>query len=166
MSQLVPCPNCQRHVRQSESTCPFCQMALSLDHIPLPELPRSRLGRAATFAFGATLVGATTLLACGGESETKEGGGGAGGKAGASSGGTSAGQAQGGTGIGPVYGAPAAGTSNDSGGGVAVYGAPPSGGAGGTGTAGPVYGAPPSAGTGNDAGGTPGIPIYGAAPAD
>jgi len=89
MSQLIPCPGCNRHVRQAESSCPFCDTALSLAHIAPAALPRTRLGRAATFAFGATLVGATTLLGCGGDSEEgKKGGGGA---AGSSSGGSSGG---------------------------------------------------------------------------
>ena len=151
MSQLIPCPGCNRHVRQAEISCPFCATALSLAHLPEHALPRTRLGRAATFAFGATLVGATTLIACGGDSEEgkKQGSGGsaaggsaAGGtaaKAGEASGGSSAG-----TGIGPVYGAPAAGTGNSQGG---TSGGP-----------GPVYGAP--------AAGFSGIPLYGAAPAD
>jgi hypothetical protein len=181
MNQLVPCPSCRRHVRQSEESCPFCSSALSLSHVPEAVLPRGRLGRAATFAFGATLASATVLAACGGESESgKEGSGGtsaAGASAGSSSasgsnsGGSSsqagtaaggagvAGQAQGGTGFGPVYGAPPGGTGNDNTSGSAGQAS------GGTGTAGPVYGAPPG-GFGNEAGGSPGVPVYGAAPAD
>ncbi len=163
MTQLIPCPGCNRHVRQAESSCPFCSAQLSLSHLPEHALPRTRLGRAATFAFGATLVGATALVGCGGESEgKKEGGGGTGGtaQAGSSSGGSNAGQNAGGTGITPVYGAPAAGTGNaagsSSGGNQGTAGF----GAGG----GPVYGAP-AAGSGN-MGGFTGIPVYGAAPAD
>lgn len=74
MSDLVPCPACQRHVRKHETACPFCTVELALAHLPPPVLPRSRLGRAATFAFGASLVGAA--LACGGESEQGKNGGG------------------------------------------------------------------------------------------
>jgi hypothetical protein len=140
MTQLIPCPGCNRHVRQFETSCPFCSAELSLAHVPPPALPRTRLGRAATFAFGATLASVTALVGCGGDSdEGKEGGGGSAGtnsggtnsQAGTtSSGGSSAGQATGGNGtVGPVYGAPAAG--NDFGGGAAaLYGAVPSGGAG------------------------------------
>jgi hypothetical protein len=176
VTQLIPCPGCNRHVRQAESSCPFCSAELSLADVPEHVLPRTRLGRAATFAFGATLVGATTLVGCGGDSEEgKKGSGGAasGGTtshAGNASGGSSnAGQSSGGTGITPVYGAPAAGTGNDDtggsggssgkGGGSNVGGSaqPVYGGA-------PVYGAP-AAGAGNT-GGSPGVPIYGAAPAD
>lgn len=176
MTQLIPCPGCNRHVRQAETSCPFCATALSLEHIAPAALPRTRLGRAATFAFGATLVGATTLLACGGESEDKKPGGG-----GSSSGGTSSGgsnsnagdQNFGGSGVvGPVYGAPAAGTA-------AIYGGPPIGGTGnddqggsgnsagntsggtsvgGSGGPAPAYGAPTA--------GFSGVPLYGAAPAD
>ena len=140
---------------------------MSLVNVPEHALPRTRLGRAATFAFGATLVGATALVACSGETEEgKKGGNGgtaAGGttsKAGAASGGSSAGnQPIGGTGIGPVYGAPAGGTGNDDGGSSSV-----GGGTGGSGGPIPVYGAP-AAGSGN-MGGFSGVPVYGAAPAD
>lgn len=121
MNQLIPCPACNRHVRQSESSCPFCSSALSLLEAPPAELPRTRLGRAATFAFGATLA----LAACGGESESgKDGGGGAAGKAGASSG---AGQPSDG-GSRAVYGAPPSAGSENGVGGMApvpVYGAAP-----------------------------------------
>ena len=171
MTQLIPCPSCNRHVRQAESSCPFCSAELSLQNVPEPVLPRTRLGRAATFAFGATLVGATTLVGCGGDSEEgKKGAGGAGSggttsNAGQSSGGSSAGQASGGTGIMPVYGAPAAGTGNDSGGNTGTGGSSAGGTANGHGGGpAPVYGAP-AAGAGNT-GGSPGVPIYGAAPAD
>jgi hypothetical protein len=132
MSELTPCPECQRHVRTTESRCPFCDSALSLSRVALPVLPRSRLGRAATFAFGATLASATALLGCGGESESKkEGGGSAGGASaagGSASGGSAAGSSNAGNdsggassfgGVGLLYGAPAAG-SGDFGGNVGV----------------------------------------------
>jgi len=139
MSQLTPCPECQRHVRKTEARCPFCASALSLAHVPVPVLPRKRLGRAATFAFGASVVGATALVGCGDDDDTG--------------------------GLVPVYGAPTGGSSFA---GSAVYGAPPSGSSnggssnGGTdnelgGMSGAVYGAP-AAGAGGDglggAGGT------------
>ncbi len=159
MTQLIPCPGCNRHVRQAETSCPFCSAPLSLADVPEHLLPRTRLGRAATFAFGATLVGATTLVGCGGDSEEgKKGAGGAasGGttsNAGNSSGGSSnAGQASGGTGITPVYGAPAAGTGNDD-----------TGGKGGTSGAGGNAGSAGKGGSGNgNVGGA--VPVYGAAP--
>jgi hypothetical protein len=55
MAQLVPCPECLRHVRASDAGCPFC------GHADLPAAPRYEpgllkgLGRAAIFALGATL---------------------------------------------------------------------------------------------------------------
>ncbi|HEX2874132.1 MAG TPA: hypothetical protein VHP33_22915 [Polyangiaceae bacterium] len=175
MSELVPCPACDRHVRKHESLCPFCSAELSLAHLPPPAVPRTRLGRAATFAFGATLAGAA-LVACGGESEQgKKGSGGAnaGGSGGSSAGSnTTAGSAMGGN-IAQPYGVPPIGGNI-----AQPYGVPPIGGGGfgnesgsggqsqagsggqnqaGTGQV-PPYGAPPSEG-----GGTP---IYGAAPAD
>src|SRR4051812_27908416 len=105
MSHLVPCPECSRHVRVSETTCPFCGRALDLSALPAPALPRTRLGRAATFAFGASIVGATALVSCGGD-EAPSGGGdaaagatGSGGSAGATGGapGTGGGEASGGS---------------------------------------------------------------------
>jgi hypothetical protein len=136
MSELTPCPECQRHVRTTESRCPFCDSALSLSQVARPVLPRSRLGRAATFAFGATLASATALLGCGGESESKKerggsaGGGSAGGGSagsGSAGGGSAAGSSNAGNdpgapsfgGVGLLYGAPAAG-SGDFGGNVGV----------------------------------------------
>lgn len=65
MTQLIPCPTCHRHIRQTEVACPFCDAALSLGDVPPPLLPRARLGRAATFAFGASVVSATTFVGCG-----------------------------------------------------------------------------------------------------
>lgn len=146
MSQLTPCPECQRHVRKTEVRCPFCEAALSLAHVPPPVLPRRRMSRAATFAFGAGVVGATTLVAC---SDDDPGGN-------------------------AVYGAPpAAGTDagGSSYGGKAVYGAPPSGGAGADGDGGTAPaergGAAGEGGAGgsspDDAGGSGGfLAVYGA----
>jgi hypothetical protein len=53
---LAPCPACARHVRAlSESRCPFCGHELpSLAGAIVPSAT-TRLGRAATFVFGATL---------------------------------------------------------------------------------------------------------------
>lgn len=142
MSQLTPCPECQRHVRKTEARCPFCDSALSLAHLPEPVLPRQRLSRAATFAFSASVVSAAAFVACGGDVEHRQDGGQA--------------------------GAPSGGTGFNVGGGFNIYGAPPSGAPnGGNGVAGnanggstavvPPYGAPaygaPAAGTG---------PVYGA----
>ena len=82
MSHLLPCPGCNRHVLNTEASCPFCSRPLDLADRPAPELPRSRLGRAATFAFGATIVGATAIVACSGETEGPDPGPGTGGGAG------------------------------------------------------------------------------------
>jgi hypothetical protein len=151
MSQLTPCPECQRHVRKTETRCPFCGEAVSLTHVPAPALPRKRLGRAATFAFGASVVGATALVACGGDDDDS------------------------GAPV-PVYGAPAAGSSsfagNDSNGGAgagagtAVYGAPAAGFGGdepgGNGGAGGAR--PDTGGAGGDANDAGAAPIYGGPP--
>lgn len=122
MAQLIPCPACQRHVRKTESVCPFCEAAVSLAHLPGPILPSRRLGRAATFAFGATLVGVTSLAAC---SDDDSGPGTAmyGGPPAAGAGGEAFEQG----GAGAIGGADA----QPEGGLTAVYGSPPGGGAGG-----------------------------------
>jgi hypothetical protein len=135
MNHLVPCPECSRHVRVSEKECPFCALPLDLAGTPEPQLPRGRLSRAATLAFGATLVSASALAACSSDSDTGNGGGatstaGAAGAAGAATAGASTG---GGT-VGPVYGAPGGdvsfagadtGTAGKGGGPIPVYGAAP-----------------------------------------
>jgi hypothetical protein len=56
--RLVPCAGCGRHVKSDEGACPFCGAAPS--EPPARALPSARLGRAATFAFGAALAAATT----------------------------------------------------------------------------------------------------------
>jgi len=130
MKHLVPCPECNRHVRVSETACPFCETALDLAGTPEPVLPRERLSRAATLAFGATLASATALAACSGTDAPV-----------------------------PIYGAPAGGSANVAGaanaganqgiaGQVAIYGAPAPGGTGNANNSGgsgpvPVYGAAP-----------------------
>jgi hypothetical protein len=147
MSHLVPCPACSRHVRVTEPTCPFCGDGLALAGTPAPELPKTRLGRAAAFAFGATLVGVTTVVACGGD-DTSTGGTGGGTTTGA------AGQSTGASGSAAGAGGGSAGAS-----GGESAGSAGSGGNGGKvqdeGGVMALYGA--AAG---------GVPIYGAAPAD
>lgn len=144
MSHLVPCPSCNRHVRATEMECPFCGDLVDLATSPAPALPSSRLGRAATFAFGATLIGATSMMACGGDSDDGDDGG---------TGGTVANGGSSGK----------AGTGGSA-------GAPNSTGA--TGAVAPAYGAPATGGTtgtgGGSNAGTAGSPqpLYGAAPAD
>ena len=68
MSQrhLVPCPACNRQVFSDACACPFCEAALNAHacaSLTAPHARRDRLGRAATMAAAATLLGAT---ACGG----------------------------------------------------------------------------------------------------
>jgi hypothetical protein len=58
---LAACPACARHVRRSERACPFCASPLSLPPAP-PRVVLPRLGRTASFAFGAAL--STTAAAC------------------------------------------------------------------------------------------------------
>ena len=133
MNHLLPCPECNRHVRVTETRCPYCALPLDLSAAPEPQLPRTRLSRAATFAFGATLASARALAACSGDSDDGKGGGTAGAGGGQTAG--SAGVSAAGASAMPVYGAPAAGTpgtdpggsgNGKAGGGpVPVYGAAP-----------------------------------------
>lgn len=58
---LVPCAMCARHVRASEAACPFCRSPIAV--APPRAMPTQRLGRAATFAFGAAI--ATSAIGCG-----------------------------------------------------------------------------------------------------
>jgi hypothetical protein len=66
-SHLAACPSCRRHVRVSESTCPFCSSALSdvFRATPARQAPRQRLTRSALFALGA---GVALTPACSSES--------------------------------------------------------------------------------------------------
>ncbi|MEO7035702.1 MAG: hypothetical protein ABI548_17360 [Polyangiaceae bacterium] len=161
MKHLVPCPECGRHVRVSETACPFCALPLDLAGTPEHRLPTSRLSRAATLAFGATLVSATALAGCGGDAETGTGSAaGAPGMSTAGAAGTSTAGASTGGGI-AIYGAPAGGefgNENGGGGAIPVYGAPAGGGG-----AVPFYGAPAGGDTGNENGGSGQVPVYGAA---
>lgn len=121
MTQLTPCPECRRHVSVAETECPFCNAELDLSGVPEPAMPRSRLGRAATFAFGATVLGAALATGCGGDDEDDDDGGDAPAAGrnmgGTTSGGTAAGGASAGNG-------PRAGTGATSGA-MAIYGAAP-----------------------------------------
>ena len=64
MRHLVPCSGCARHVRASESSCPFCGAALAVA-IASPRGPTPRMGRAARFAFGAAVATTLTVTGCG-----------------------------------------------------------------------------------------------------
>lgn len=72
MSHLLPCDGCDRHVRADEPECPFCGAAIVSR--PAPVLPAGRLGRAATFAFGAALA-AATAGGCGDSHDRRDDGG-------------------------------------------------------------------------------------------
>lgn len=64
MKTLIPCSACGRHVRASEEACPFCGATVSASASSLPSpAAKSRLGRAALFAFGATIAATTASCA-------------------------------------------------------------------------------------------------------
>jgi hypothetical protein len=168
---LISCPECSRHIRTSESACPFCEadVASVISNAAARTMPAVGLSRAAMMAFAAASLGAA---GCSSSDNAPSGGNqpltdgavdGSSGKAGASN--------TGGQMAIPVYGAPfpsggtanAGGTSNAGGtnqgtGNVAMalYGAPfpPPGGAPNTG------GATSTAGSG----GIMVMPLYGASP--
>ncbi|MEO8875485.1 MAG: hypothetical protein ABI461_07860 [Polyangiaceae bacterium] len=75
MSVLVPCPGCARHVRASESACPFCSADLPNDLASraVPAATR-RMSRGAVFTFAATVV-VGSVVACGGDIVVDQGGG-------------------------------------------------------------------------------------------
>ncbi len=150
MSQLLPCPSCTRHVRRSENGCPFCGAPLALEGEPARPLPTQRLGRAATFAFGAAI--ATSVAACGAATTPNT---------------TDTGMAGQDGGIGPAYGAPSDAGSDA--GMLAMYGGPPTDSGvtdQDTGGPGPLYGGPfpDDAGAQPEDGGNV-APAYGAVPA-
>ncbi|MFO0686185.1 MAG: hypothetical protein U0234_29250 [Sandaracinus sp.] len=60
---LAPCPSCARHVRRTETSCPFCAASITLPPAPTRRMPE-RLGRAALVTFGAAAL-ATSASACG-----------------------------------------------------------------------------------------------------
>jgi hypothetical protein len=122
MSHLVPCLSCNRHVLAVEERCPFCgaERSAELRASTPPAPPRRRLGRAALFTFGATLVSA----ACSETTAPPDGGGagmtgdasgaagttgkaGTGGSAGTTGAAGTAASGNAGTGVAPAYGAPA-----------------------------------------------------------
>lgn len=69
-AHFAPCSGCGRHIRVSESACPFCATATSSEFRarPAPAAPPRRLGRAALFAF--TAAASATGVACSSESAT------------------------------------------------------------------------------------------------
>ena len=113
-SQLVPCPSCARHVRSTESACPFCASARVPSLAAAPRSPAKRLSRAALFALGAS---AAAVAACSGSVTP----GPATGDSGALDGNTPDGEQQ----TIPPYGIPPMDAGNDGPVAVPAYGAPP-----------------------------------------
>lgn len=64
MARLLPCTSCARHVRASETSCPFCAASLVAQATAATSSPPGRrLSRAALFALGAS---AAAVAACSG----------------------------------------------------------------------------------------------------
>lgn len=161
---LLPCPGCARHVRAGEAQCPFCLASIGDATAPAPPTPIARLGRSATFAFGAAVAATIQVTGC--SSPTTPGGTDSGIREDA--GAVDAQMAESDAGAEPVDGGPAplyGGPPTDSGpeGVDAGSGSDVDGGGGPA----PAYGAPPSdAGpmAQEDAGGGGPVPLYGAPP--
>jgi hypothetical protein len=142
MTHLVPCPSCERHLRASETTCPFCGSAVDLSGLPPPALPNRRLSRAALVAFGATIAAGVAATSCGGDTDEPDKGGSGGSAAGGGGAGGSGGNGSGGGSTGGNAGSSTGGSSGSSTGGSSGSG---TGGDGGS--VGPVYGIPVDAGS-------------------
>ncbi len=62
MSQLIKCTSCARHVRLTETSCPFCSAVLDLEQRTAlarafaARAPKSRVSRAALFAIGIGVI--------------------------------------------------------------------------------------------------------------
>ncbi len=170
---LGPCASCGRHVRATESACPFC--AATLEPVAAsPSATRSvgRIGRAAIFAFGA--VASTSAAACGGDAGMPDAasvvdtGGPAPLYGGAPDAAIDAAEATNDSGnVGPAYGTPPDDAGVDAAM-LAMYGGPPPNDAGTDAgeVIGPLYGGPPLL---EDAGAQPdafgGVaPLYGGSP--
>jgi len=63
-ASLKPCGNCSRHVRASESACPFCGQRLQLSESVAEFRLLSRLDRNTMVALGAVLSAAGIVLGC------------------------------------------------------------------------------------------------------
>jgi hypothetical protein len=138
MNDLVPCPDCSRHLRRTEASCPFCgaNVADAVGGAPVRQLPTTRLGRVALFTFAAASIG---TAACGGDDG--EPGPGTGGAGTGAAGGRSGMGGQSATDTGGKQNA--SGGRNQGGGAMALYGAAPVGGRDGTGGGvGTLYGLP------------------------
>ena len=133
-AMLVPCSSCRRHVRASESSCPFCAAALPFDvrAETVSAGPRRRLGSLAVMAFRATALSAA-MTTCGGKVEEPAEGGDASSDAAAGASGAGAGSPGGSSGTGGSGGRGGFGTGGRAGnppgdgGPVPIYRATPPG---------------------------------------
>lgn len=66
-TRLLPCPECDRHVRATEPRCPFCDAPLPAAEAAPARRPAAALTRAAIL-----FAGATAVTACGPGSSTAD----------------------------------------------------------------------------------------------
>jgi hypothetical protein len=64
MIHLLLCTDCNRHVRATETSCPFCSAQLDFSQATPPRLISGRFSRTAALALTASL-GAVALVDCG-----------------------------------------------------------------------------------------------------
>ena len=69
MSCLHPCPSCTRHVRSSETSCPFCEATLT-GKCELPHAPA--IGRVSSRAVLSFFAATAVITACGKSQKTIE----------------------------------------------------------------------------------------------
>lgn len=99
MSHLVVCPGCKRHVRPSETECPFCsgEIPEALRRAAPPPKPPSGLSRARAYAFRAAIIASVAGAGCGSDDESPGPSDASSGTAGTTSTGGTAGSGTGGT---------------------------------------------------------------------
>src|SRR5688500_4068902 len=104
---LAPCTSCRRHLRTTETVCPFCGAALDGAELARGVVPgtKQRLGRAAAFVFGASLA-VSQGVACSGDTQNPSGASGAASGGGGEGAGSSSDDDDGSSGV-ALYGAPA-----------------------------------------------------------
>ena len=65
MSRFVVCPSCERHVRRSEESCPFCnELVPAAVRQHVHPAPPAGLSRARAYAFRAALLASSAAVAC------------------------------------------------------------------------------------------------------
>lgn len=137
MRPLIPCSTCARHVRATDTECPFCGGELAV--VEARPQPTQRLSRAAALVFGASVA----VVGCGDETVIAAGSSSSSGgttSSGSTSSGATTGGGQGGMGQGGMAQGGMGGQGGDGG---SAQGGMGQGGTGQGGGMAPLYGASP-----------------------